>query len=299
MLYRRRQAFLLTEHLPLKSQAALTLTYKKLNHSLGNKSWAALRSVAELKEKREFVIWLSKDDPSVFSCYACARLHRKVILRSTCLHDLQNVFLFPHQNYKHYSRSICFAQIQLAIMGPGFGLPLHGRSLKRLIELSRTSQSWHSHFHPLIATTTAFRLVQNRLLKVHSSIELDMAKAKQEDKYLRSQAATYLWHGSHDQLGELMQKKSCAHQVNYVQRVISTLMQMDKLQRDNPSAFGPVEGSIYRCTYCATELQYLAEPLYDWGVRCRLSLTAWKDLGSGFDSTEQLWRGHQYLHYNG
>ena len=183
-----------------------------------------------MKEKREFLIWLSKDDPSVFSCYACAYLHRKVILRSTCLHDLQNAFLFPRRNYTHYS--IYFVQIQLAIrahiISPEFCLSLHGCSLKWLIELSRTSQSRYSHFNLLVTTTTAFPGgPRSTPFKVHSSVELDMTKAKQ-DKHLRSQAITHLWHRYHDQLGEFMQKLSCAHQVNYVQPVISTLLQMDR-----------------------------------------------------------------------
>ncbi|MCJ1360590.1 MAG: hypothetical protein MMC33_010598 [Icmadophila ericetorum] len=265
---------LIQQNLPLSSQAAFVLTCKKINLSVGNRSWLVLLDAAAVDERRALLFWLSKDDPFVFSCYSCARLHTlEVTLQHYgCRHHAEDKSFFPHQDHTHYS--LRFRQIKLAIrahtVGPNFGLPLHGLSLDQLgpRRLEGAQQRRTRHGKSKI----------RRQIREQSPVKLLMA-------------------GYRSQLSQFLRKISCEHQVNHALPAIRILMQMEKLQRESPAASGYIGSCIYRCTYCATELQYMAEPLFSRGLVCRLSVTAWKDLGIGFNPTAQPWQGHQYLDF--
>jgi len=52
-----------------------------------------------------------------------------------------------------------------------------------------------------------------------------------------------------------------------------------------------IQSAIYRCRYCATEVQASVELSAD--AACWFTVTAWKDLGDGSDQNAQPWVAHQ------
>ena len=306
----------INDELPISSRASLALTSKLLACKQGILSWDTLKH--QPADKQVFLGLLSKDHPRLLPCHTCLRLHdREEVKRLPNLHR-ETVDLRKYRSYLECR--VSFAYVQLAMsshrLSPGYDFLSHSK-YSRELELHFTRRT------PQIEVTTEFKIVKDRFLyKSGTHREIDIRKAidnrgdsgssemyanfrqlirkfrglgcpaPYDDLELLCRGYEALSQGYWDQLNAQWRLLACGHFDVLIgfPILIWPLFKRAEVQINRGDiTLTTIQSAIYRCRYCATEVQATIE-LSD--ATCWLNVTCWKDLGDGTAKGEEPWTTH-------
>lgn len=315
--------WLIAEELPGIDQASLALTSKQLLSILGNKSFDIIKRSPDLKIT--FLEILSRDLPDFIPCHICAALHswKPTFRDRDCVDLTGSIIVIPGELALH------FVDVQLIMrahrISPDYGISLSDLWLdwrhpyyqgvdqfvsSEVINLGpgKWSGTYRTDFvEQPVECCSELRITKDGLvLRAEASQEVDIARAAGRrrfehdhlhingyDKYIVDVFDTigcphsrYFSKHTQKETVRILQKAE-----THLRRQITTLPLRLRDEPTHPPSI--VEGTLYRCPCCPTEIDISAQVFEDG--TCSLVVVFWRDLGLGTDPGTQPWKAQQPL----
>jgi len=280
---------LVGEALPLSSQVCLTMTCKMLSYVLGDGPGIALRGKAKQDDDRkQYLQLLSREHPSLLPCFLCMILHpRESLLESNpCSRFAGCSDFYPTKALFQY------AHVQLATRAHNIS-PHHGLSLDKIPSpLEHWTVRGKEPRQSGIKTSSKLKIVNGRLL-LKMEVEAKIDVLEEIEGCWRAQLT--FESGRAIASRELLSVIRCQHgrfaSVYYYQFLLGMMIKIYNLLQTAPGSKSHIVlDELRRCVYCATEVNFLIDVCK--GASSTLTITCWKDLGSGMDSAERAWKSH-------
>ena len=281
-----------TDHLTTSSEASFVLTCKLLCHALGTRSWGRLGQ--KFNEKRRFLSMIALDLPLLAICKNCVKLHNfggQSFLRrpdnSRCYAD-DSAYSPSRKTFR-----IRYQTVQSIMRDHRLGIKNH---LPMMIEKFRYGQS-HWIRNTWVQLAVQLKPVGHRLLiKQETKSNVDFKRItevkqmllEKPDRGLEFRTAMFKIYQS--QFSPASEMISC-HMRGGLDRILSNLFYCAEAhERHVKGCTRPIRSTLYRCPFCATEIQ--AQICITPNRQCTLVLTSWRDLGSGLAHEDEPFSTH-------